>query len=277
MATPTSTPSMPNDASATAQTINFIEGLKVALASAQNTLNQKQAKLTNAQASKTTLSDQFLTAQTATAMAQNNLVEAEKAQEQINIITEFFNQRIAVTSQMVATATSTSTNMYEATEFIGKEGMDRVDSILKIVLAYNKTDTNTTTQWTHPFIQKVQVANAKAETALKAAIKATEESFKTLVSSLQIDFRTKNYYQQAVAYQKMMASLIERLTSEYVLLKVNEDRVDQLLHEAELNLALLNSEVQTASFTVAQLQAEFTAAQKGASYTGNTPAHAHTH
>ncbi|MEO1513389.1 MAG: hypothetical protein AAFV95_00195 [Bacteroidota bacterium] len=276
MATPTTgtITSTPNDANATTQTIDFIENLKVALDDAKNTLATRQARLKNATASKDSLSEQFLSTQTAATLAKNNLEEAEKAQQQINIISDFFAERVGVTSQMVGVATYTATTMYEATEFMGKEGLERIDNILNLVLEYNKTDKNADTQWTPSFITTVQASSAKARTALNAAVKATEDSFTTLVSSLQIDYRTKDYYQRCLSYQKMMASLVERLTSEYVLLQIRSDQVDQQLQEVEMNLTTLNAAVDESSFEVAQLQAEYTAAQKGASYTGTKPAHA---
>ncbi len=260
----------PNDAYATTQTINFIEQLKTALASAKNVLSQKQMKYNNANANKTALNDQYTNAQTSTTLAQNSLEEAEKAQQQINIITGFFNERTLVTSQMAETAKATATKMYEATEFVGTQGLERVNDILNTVLAYNKEETNPQYQWTSPFLTAAQMASAKGEAALNAAVKATKDSFTTLVSTLQIDFRTRSYYQQCLSYQKMMAKLVERLTSEYVLLKVKTDTLGQKLYQAEVSLAILSEELQSASFDVAQLEAEFTAAQKGASYTGSS-------
>lgn len=259
-----------NDAYATTQTINFIEALKTSLAAAKNVFNQKEMKYKNANASKDALSDQFSSVQTAVTMAKSSLEEAEKAQAQIGIITDFFNERSLVTSKMVETAKATATKMYEATEFVGTQGLERIDDILNSVVDYNKKETDNQYQWTHPFVNAVQVASAKGQTALNAAVKATKDSFKTLESALQIDFRTRSYYQQCLNYQKMLANLVERLTSEYVLLKIKADGVQQKLQEVELSLSLLNAEVQAASFEVAQLQAEFTAAQKGASYTGSS-------
>lgn len=268
----TNTSSGVNDSYATTQTIDFIDGLKTKLADANSILSQKQMKLTNANSTKATLSDQFSSAQASAALAKGSLDEAEKAQKQIDIIATFFSQRMKVTSQMVVTATNTAVKMYEATEFVGKRGLDRIEDILSTVLEYNKKDTNPSTQWTNPFISSVQVASAKGQTALLASAKATKDAFKTLVSTLQIDSRTKNYYQQCQDYQKMMVKLVNRLSSEYVLLKVKADNLNQKLEEVESRLSLLNREVQTASFIAAQLQAEFTAAQKGASYTGSAVA-----
>ncbi|MEL6864434.1 MAG: hypothetical protein AAFP19_08450 [Bacteroidota bacterium] len=272
MATTTTTTSAPNDSYATTQTINFIEQLQTDLTNAQSVLSQKTAKINNVNAQQTTLSQQYSSAQAAVALAQNNLTEAENTQTQITTITEFFNQRQIVTGTMVSTAQTTATKMYEATVFLGTQGLDRVDDILSTVLAYNKTDTDTTTQWTHPFISAVQLSSAKGQTALNAAATATKDAFTTLVSTLQIDYRTQQYYQQCLNYQKMMAQLISRLTTEYILLKAKADGINQQLQQVLMNQSLLNSEVQAASFNVAQLQAEFTAAQKGASYLGTAAA-----
>jgi len=265
----TTIPSGPNDAYATTQTINFIEQLKTALADAKNVLNQKQMKYNNASTNKNALSDQYTSASSSTTLAKSSLEEAEKAQQQIDIITDFFKERTDVTSQMAETAKTTATKMYEATEFIGEQGLERIDDILNIVIAYNKKETSPQYQWTHPFMSAAQTASAKGHHALKAAVKATKDSFTTLVSTLQIDFRTRSYYHQCQSYQKMMAQLVERLTAEYVLLKLKTDNIEQKLNQAEVSLTIMNSELQAASFDVAQLQAEFTAAQKGASYTGS--------
>lgn len=264
----TNIPSGPNDAYATTQTINFIEQLQAALATAKNTLSQKQMKYDNANATKNALSDQYTDASSAVTLAQNSLQEAEKAQQQIDIITDFFKERTLVTSKMAETAKATATKMYEATEFIGTQGLERIDDILNLALDYNKKETNPNYQWTHPFLSAAQTASAKGHNALNAAVKATKDSFTTLVSTLQIDFRTRSYFQQCQSYQKMMSKLVSRLTSEYVLLKVKADNISQKLNQAEINLTIMNSELQSASFDVAQLQAEYNAAQKGASYTG---------
>ncbi|MEM8906744.1 MAG: hypothetical protein AAGD05_02760 [Bacteroidota bacterium] len=270
MATTTNnTTSAPNDANATSQTIGFIEQQKKALADAKAELSQKQMKLNNATSKQAALSDQYSSAQSAAKMALTNLEEAEKAQLQVQTLTEFFSQRQAVTSQMVDTATVTATKMYEATEFVGQQGVQRVDKILNTVVAYNKTDPDLTTQWTNTFISAVQLASAKGQAALNASVTATKDAFTTLVTTLQIDYRTKSYYQKCQTYQKMIGDLIERLTAEYVMLKVKSDSLSQQLQQVEMSLALLSTDVQSASFKVAQLQAEYTAAQKGASYTGS--------
>lgn len=261
-----------NDAYATSQTIDFIDNLKTKLADAKSNLSQKQMKLNNATATKNTLSNQYTSSQAAATLAQSSLEEAEKAQKQIDIISGFFAKRMQITSEMVQTATVTAIKMYEATEFVGKRGLDRIEDILNIVIEYNKKDTNPSTQWTNPFISSVQVASAKGQTALNTSTKATKDAFMTLVSTLQIDSRTKSYYQQCQSYQSMMINLISRLSSEYILLKVKADNINQKLEEVELKLSLLETETQKASFAVAQLQAEFTAAQKGASYTGSAVA-----
>lgn len=273
MATTTnSTVNAPDDANATSQTIGFIQTLKKSLSDAKAVFNQKQMQLTSANTKQAALNSEYAAAQSSTKMALDNLTEAEKAQLQIQTLTDFFERRQIVTGQMVDTATTTATKMYESTELMGTQGLERVDGILDTVLAYNKQDTDTTTQWTNSFIAAVQLSSAKGQAALGASVTATKDSFTTLVSTLQIDYRTKSYYQQCQTYQKMIGELIERLTSEYIMLKIKADNLSQQLDQINMKLALLNGDVQAASFDVAQLQAEYTAAQKGASYTGSAVA-----
>lgn len=269
----TATTTTPNDANATADTISFIESLQGQLTTANTNLSQKQQKLTNAKALKSTLNDQYSTALASANMASKNLSEAEKAQTQIDTITEFFEDRTTVVATMVDTATTTAEKMYEATQFIGTYGLERVDEILSAALSYNKADTaDPTSQWTNTFLTAVQGSSAKGQTALNAAVKATKSSFTTLVSSLLIQSRTLNYYNQCQTYQKNMADLVVRLSNEYILLQGRAEAINQKLQTATANVALLTAEVATASFTAAQLQAEYTAAQKGASYIASAAA-----
>lgn len=263
MATVTS----PNDSNATAATIAFIDNLQKRLAHANTLLSQKQQKLTNAQANEGSLADQYSAALDAANRASKNLVEAEKAQVQLDTISDFFENRAKVVSNMVDTAMETAEKMYEATHFIGIYGLDRVESILNKAQAYNKADTaDPTTQWTNTFLSSVQSSTAKGQTALNAGVKGTKAAFTTLVSSLLIKSRTTNYYQQCQKYQKMMANLVTRLSNEYILLNGRSEAIKQGLDTAKANVKLLSAELATAQFNAAQLQAEYNAAQKGASY-----------
>lgn len=265
----TSSKSAPSDAYATSQTLSFIQGLYTNLQKAKSNLTQKKVRYENLKHQQNNLGEEFTQLRTFTSNAKKNLDEAKKALVQVQVIKDFFYTRKQTTSQLVSSAQSMLLNIYEATEFVGQEGAERVENILSLAKGYNAKDTDPSTRWTEIFIQSVQTSQAKGQAALEASIKASQEAMLALSSNQAIDYRTQQYYNEFSSFEAQLSQIVGRLEKEYSILNRQMNKISIEKRALEAQLLVLNSELQVLEFEVAQYQAEYNAAQQGADYSFN--------
>lgn len=258
--------STPSDAYAASQTLGFIQGLYVKLQTAQSDLTQKKVRYGNLKHQQKALGEEFTQLRTFSSNAQKNLDEAKKALLQVQSIKDFFFTRKKTTADLVSSAQSMLLNIYEATEFVGQEGAERIEKILALAKGYNSSDKDVNTRYTEIFIQAVQTSQSKGQAALDASIKATQEAMLALSSNQAIDYRTQQYYNEFTSFESQLRQIVDRLEKEYSILSRQMDKILVEKTALENQMAVLNSELQTFEFEVAQYQAEYNAAQQGAEY-----------
>lgn len=258
--------STPSDAYAASQTLGFIQGLYVKLQTAQSDLTQKKVRYGNLKHQQKALGEEFTQLRTFSSNAQKNLDEAKKALLQVQSIKDFFFTRKKTTADLVSSAQSMLLNIYEATEFVGQEGAERIEKILGLAKGYNSSDKDVNTRYTEIFIQAVQTSQSKGQAALDASIKATQEAMLALSSNQAIDYRTQQYYNEFTSFESQLRQIVDRLEKEYSILSRQMDKILVEKTALETQMAVLNSELQTFEFEVAQYQAEYNAAQQGAEY-----------
>lgn len=261
-----SSKSSPSDAYATSQTLTYIQGLYAKLEGAKSNLTKKRVRYGNLKHQQTAMGEEFTQLRTFSSNAKKNLDEAGKALIQVQTIKDFFFTRKQTTTELVNNAQAMLLNIYEATEFVGQEGAERIEQILSLAKGYNSSDKDPSTRYTEIFIQAVQTSQAKGQAALEASIKATQEAMLALSSNQAIDYRTQQYYNEFTSFESQLRQIVDRLEKEFSILNRQMNKIAVEKKALEAQMQVLNAELQAFEFEVAQYQAEYNAAQQGADY-----------
>ncbi|MEN0005876.1 MAG: hypothetical protein AAF798_17130 [Bacteroidota bacterium] len=260
------------EAYATPSALNYIRKLHDAWTNAQAQLTKSQTTLHNLQTEKKNIGDEFARVRSAQAEASKNMKEANDALEKVQKVVNFFKTRIVVTQDMTDNAYQMAVNIFEATEFLNQEGMERVEAIKKLVDDFNKQEANDTSQqWTSQFTTAIANAGAVGEAAFTASGKAVKAAFDAYLSNQQINAQTQAYLREFLIFEKQIRGVLTRLGRElalinrrFVLLLAKNDAIQVQVNE-------LNSKVQGLEFEVAQYHAEYNAAQQGTEVTYTPP------
>ena len=255
------------EAYATTETIHYIRRLHRQWMEAQTQLTKYQTSLSNLQNQKKNIGEEFTRIRKTKADAESNLKDAKTALEKVILVVEFFESRVDTTKTMLAQGYNMALKMFEATEFVNKEGMKRVEEIQELVTGFNKKESSDTSQqWSDSLTSSITTANAQSVAAFKAGSAAVIESFKAYVSNQQINARTQYYLQKFTIYERWLRNIITRLGKELAL--VNRRYIVLLSNNTAIDLQVdsINQKVQELEFDVAKYHAEFNAAQQGAEY-----------
>lgn len=271
MATDTSSPAA-SEAFGTSETINYIRKLHQNWTNAQLQLTKYETALKNLQNQKKNIGEEFTRVRTDMTNAKAHLKEAQAAYDKVNIIVQFFKSRTEVAKNMVDQAYNMALAIFEATEFLNQEGLERVEEIKKLVAGYNQAQQgDSSNQWSDILTAAILDADSQGVSAFTTATKAVMAAFKAYISNQEIFTRTKNYYNKFTKYEKEIRDVITRKNKElslinrrYVILLSKNDAL-------ELQVNDINGKVQDLTFEVNQYHDEFNAAQLSAEYKYTPP------
>lgn len=252
----------------TQETVNYIRALYNQYLSSQQQLNKYQASLTNLQTQKKAIGEEYVKANADKTIAEANLTNAQVAYSKVGAIADFFNSRIATTQLMVENSYNMAIQAFEATEFVNKMALERVETINTLVNSLNNNgSTDSSQQWSDIFTAAISAASAQGVTAFNAGTQAVISTFAAYVSNQQINARTVNYYKQFAAYEKQLNDIIARLNTELDVINKRYQTLKSKNAALEIQVNEMSKKVQDWEFNVAQNLDEFNAAQQGASYT----------
>jgi peptidoglycan hydrolase CwlO-like protein len=271
MATDTSSPAA-SEAFGTSETINYIRKLHQNWTNAQLQLTKYETALKNLQNQKKNIGEEFTRVRTDMSSAKAHLKEAQAAYDKVSIIVQFFKSRTEVAKNMVDQAYNMALAIFEASEFLNQEGLERVEEIKKLVAGYNQAQQgDSSNQWSDILTAAILDADSQGVSAFTTATKAVMAAFKAYISNQEIFTRTKNYYNKFTKYEKEIRDVITRKNKELSL--INRRYVFLLSKNDALELQVndINGKVQDLTFEVNQYHDEFNAAQLSAEYKYTPP------
>lgn len=263
---PSSAASQADNSYATSQAVQYIRNLQASLQRTNSRLDKVQASYTLAASRQSNTNTEFQEATSEEAQARTNLAEAMDARTKLETVTDFFKTRQMVTTEMIGYAKQMAQSMFDAMQYLGREGVQRVEDIMTAVDDFNKKTDNTASQWTPLFIDKVRAASSKGSVALKAAYTAVNAAFEAYVSNLKINYRAQQYFLQFRNLSAELSKIIDRLSREHTLARTKLTVLTGQKLAVDRQVEQLSDSLQDLQFEAAQLQAEYTAAQQGASY-----------
>lgn len=258
----------PTDAFATPETLRYIHGLHDKLVTAQGELRSTNTLLSNILNQQTNLNTELKSIKAEQEDVKNSIDQANSALANVELIIQFFSDRVETTTNMVQTAQNMVNDIYAATNYLNNTGMERIEKVQELVTGFNsKSTTPLDEKWTSPFATSISDAQAYAASAFTAAKKATKAAFEAYVDNLQVATRSQNYLTQFSIFQKELENFISRKKNEKALVDKRELYVNT--EKSALDKRVTNAQKlqQAQELMVNQYQQEFNAAQLSAEYT----------
>lgn len=257
----------PTDKFSTPETLNYIHQLYHNWQNTKSQYEQVQKNHSVLKVEKQNIGEEYTRIRVAKAEAKDNLKSAEEALNKVEKIVRFFKSRKSTTGEMVSFAGNMAQKIFEATEFINKEALERVEEIKEKVTAFDKKDDpKNGEQWSELFTTKIIDSDKLGQAAFTAGVTAVKAAFNAYVSNQQIHSRTINYLQKFTSFESELRGIITRLGQEqalinrrYIILEGKNEAIDSQM--ADLSIRLQNLEFETV-----QAHAEYNAAQQGAEY-----------
>lgn len=210
------------------------------------------------------------------AQLQQNLTEAQEAEENVKKVMQFFAKQRTLVLNMVENAKSMSSNAYQSLYFLVKQGVARVEALNNLVIADNKeyaeakeadeVASNVPVPWLSSVTSALEQAQASGEAATTAGEEAVQAAFNSYISNQSIYYRTTSYLRSFVGFQKQLRELQERLIKETSLAKYQSDLLDAQLLAADARVKSLQTLTQTKKVAMDEANKMYEAAQQGASY-----------
>ncbi|PHN02214.1 hypothetical protein [Flavilitoribacter nigricans] len=252
----------------TPETVNYIHQLYNNWQNAKLQLKKLQGNLSILKNQKQNVGEEFTRIRKERAEAQDSLKAANTALRKVALIVSFFNSRMQQTQLMVNDATVMAQRIFEATEFVNMQGLERVEEIKQRVTAFNKGDkkNDDNEKWSDIFTSKIVDADAMGQAAFTAGVKAVKAAFAAYITNQQINRRTAHYFQKFSAFEKELRDVITRLGKEAALINRRYLVLEAKNESLDLQVDDINTKVQDWEFIVAQTHAEYNAAQQGAEY-----------